>query len=102
LGDPTTGKNSLLLTALKAHAETGVVIYAAIGKPWNDDEGSGFHLHVSLNDADGRNALNDDELFNLITDELAAGKIIGWVQGRMEFGPRALGCRSIIGDPTVH
>ena len=26
-------------------------------------------------------------------------KIIGWFQGRMEFGPRALGCRSIIGDP---
>ena len=43
--------------------------------------------------------LEDDALFDLITDELAAGKIIGWVQGRMEFGPRTLGCRSIIGDP---
>src|SRR5580698_6055893 len=30
---------------------------------------------------------------------LAAGKIIGWVQGRMEFGPRALGNRSILADP---
>jgi carbamoyltransferase len=30
---------------------------------------------------------------------LAAGKIIGWFQGRMEFGPRALGCRSILADP---
>ena len=30
---------------------------------------------------------------------LADEKIIGWFQGRMEFGPRALGCRSIIGDP---
>ena len=29
-----------------------------IGKPWNDDEGSGFHLHLSLNDGTGRNALN--------------------------------------------
>ena len=29
-----------------------------IGKPWNDDEGSGFHLHLSLNDGDGKNALN--------------------------------------------
>jgi carbamoyltransferase len=32
---------------------------------------------------------------HLIADE----KVIGWFQGRMEFGPRALGCRSIVGDP---
>jgi len=30
---------------------------------------------------------------------LAEGKVVGWVQGRMEFGPRALGARSILGDP---
>ncbi|MBE2281126.1 MAG: carbamoyltransferase [Ignavibacteriaceae bacterium] len=30
---------------------------------------------------------------------IASGKVVGWVQGRMEFGPRALGSRSIIGDP---
>ncbi len=30
---------------------------------------------------------------------LAAGKVVGWFQGRMEFGPRALGARSILGDP---
>ncbi len=32
-------------------------------------------------------------------DALAAGKAVGWMQGRMEFGPRALGNRSILGDP---
>jgi carbamoyltransferase len=32
-------------------------------------------------------------------DFLSQGKILGWYQGRMEFGPRALGCRSIIADP---
>ncbi|HEX2227645.1 MAG TPA: carbamoyltransferase [Candidatus Binatia bacterium] len=42
--------------------------------------------------------LSDDELFALLAGELDAGKIIGWSQGRMEFGPRALGTRSIIGD----
>ncbi len=31
--------------------------------------------------------------------DLAAGKAVGWFQGRMEFGPRALGARSILGDP---
>jgi len=33
-----------------------------------------------------------------VADLAAAGKVIGWVQGRMEFGPRALGARSILGD----
>src|SRR5437016_1394075 len=42
--------------------------------------------------------LTDDELFVAVAEELAAGKVIGWFQGRMEFGPRALGARSIIGD----
>ncbi|HEV7799391.1 MAG TPA: carbamoyltransferase [Pyrinomonadaceae bacterium] len=39
------------------------------------------------------------ELPEVVADLLAAGKIIGLHQGRMEFGPRALGARSIIGDP---
>ena len=39
------------------------------------------------------------ELPAVVADLLAAGKIIGLHQGRMEFGPRALGGRSIIGDP---
>jgi carbamoyltransferase len=34
-----------------------------------------------------------------VADELAAGRIVGWFSGRMEFGPRALGARSILGDP---
>ena len=34
-----------------------------------------------------------------VANELKNGKIVGWFQGRMEFGPRALGCRSIIADP---
>ena len=42
--------------------------------------------------------LSDDELIDRAAQELAAGKIIGWFQGRMEFGPRALGGRSMLGD----
>jgi carbamoyltransferase len=42
--------------------------------------------------------LSDEDLFQHVAEELAAGKVIGWFQGRMEFGPRALGGRSIIGD----
>jgi carbamoyltransferase len=39
-----------------------------------------------------------DKLLELVADKLANGKVIGWHHGRMEFGPRALGNRSIIGD----
>lgn len=42
--------------------------------------------------------LSDEVLFYRVAEELASGKVIGWFQGRMEFGPRALGGRSIIGD----
>jgi carbamoyltransferase len=42
--------------------------------------------------------LTDDELFPLVAEKLDAGEIVGWFQDRMEFGPRALGARSIIGD----
>jgi carbamoyltransferase len=42
--------------------------------------------------------LSDEVLFDRIAQELAEGKVIGWFQGRMEFGPRALGARSILGD----
>ena len=43
--------------------------------------------------------LSDEEVSTRIAGELAAGRVVGWFQGRMEFGPRALGARSIIGDP---
>ena len=43
--------------------------------------------------------LADTELFAKVADLLAAGKVIGWFRGRMEYGPRALGARSILGDP---
>jgi carbamoyltransferase len=43
--------------------------------------------------------LGDEELVAACAGLLAEGKALGWFQGRMEFGPRALGARSIIGDP---
>lgn len=43
--------------------------------------------------------LPEKEMLSLTADYLARGKVVGWFQGRMEFGPRALGGRSILGDP---
>ncbi len=48
--------------------------------------------------------LADPVLCETVAEDLAAGKVVGWFQGRMEFGPRALGARSILGDarnPTM-
>ena len=41
----------------------------------------------------------EEELLNLLANELSKEKTMGWFQGRMEFGPRALGARSILADP---
>src|SRR5690606_5275802 len=40
---------------------------------------------------------SEDELLDTVASHVDRGKVIGWFQGRMEDGPRALGCRSIIG-----
>jgi carbamoyltransferase len=43
--------------------------------------------------------LSEPEMLARTTEALSEGKIVGWFQGRMEFGPRALGSRSILADP---
>ncbi len=43
--------------------------------------------------------LPDKTLYQAVAHSISDGKVIGWFQGRMEYGPRALGCRSILGDP---
>ena len=53
----------------------------------------------SLDKLDAVYDVCQDKLTDEVSKELAAGKVVGWFQGRMEFGPRALGNRSIIGDP---
>tara|TARA_B100001057_G_scaffold500807_1_gene617998 strand:- start:255 stop:2090 length:1836 start_codon:yes stop_codon:yes gene_type:complete len=45
------------------------------------------------------NKYTKDEIISVTAKELANEKIVGWFQGRMEFGPRALGARSILADP---
>ncbi len=52
-------------------------------------EGEGVPYHL----------LEEESFSDKIAEILAADKVVGWFQGRMEFGPRALGGRSIIGDP---
>ena len=73
------------------------------------DQMNGSYLGPSFSDDEVEKVLNslkanykkypENQLIEKIAKELADGKTAGWFQGRMEFGPRALGARSIIADP---
>ena len=75
----------------------------------SDDRMSGSYLGPSFEETEIHSSLSslgatyqsytEDNLFGKISEALASESIVGWFQGRMEFGPRALGNRSIIGDP---
>lgn len=66
--------------------------------------GPSFHSHDIHKTINKFNAKADhfkdfSKLTNKVAELIASGQVIGWMQGRMEFGPRALGGRSILGDP---
>ena len=73
------------------------------------DDMKGSYLGPSYNNNEVQNILkslgakyqeqNEEDLINIVANELKNQKTIGWFQGKMEFGPRALGARSIIADP---
>jgi len=46
--------------------------------------------------------MKEAELLKVTADHLADDAVVGWFQGAMEFGPRALGARSILGNPCSH
>ena len=66
-----------------------------LGPEFLDDD---IERRLSKLGAVGRKIENDGDLFKEVAKLLDEGNVIGWHQGRMEFGPRALGGRSIIGD----
>lgn len=68
---------------------------AYLGPGYSPDEIERFLASVNAT----YRRLDGAELFEHVASLLAAEKVIGWFAGRMEFGPRALGARSILGDP---
>jgi len=68
---------------------------AYLGPRYADDEIEAYLKSVNAS----YNKLDDDTLVNELAGILDNGNVVGRMQGRMEFGPRALGSRSIIGDP---
>ncbi len=66
-----------------------------LGPNFKNDEIINYLLSINAN----FDEYNELDLLDEITNEIINGRIIGWFQGRTEFGPRALGNRSIIADP---
>lgn len=71
--------------------------HAYLGPAFSSEEVAAFIESTGLKALDYRN--REAELLDSVAQRLAAGKIVGWFHGRMEFGPRALGARSILADP---
>lgn len=74
---------------------TGSIKGSYLGPEYSRDE-----ILKSLTEQNAKyEELNDDTISTRLAEVLADGAVVGYFQGRMEFGPRALGARSIIGDP---
>jgi carbamoyltransferase len=90
----------------------GAALYAyhmVLGKPrtfvmehayWGEEHSAGeIEMFLKANNIRYQKIDEDEKLIERVVDQLQEGKVIGWSQGRFEWGPRALGNRSIIADP---
>jgi len=94
LGAALVGWYCYLGNPRMADAKTDSQFGSYLGPDFNDDEILTFlqkHNYPAKN-------LDEDELIKAVSNLIAEEKVIGWFDGRMEFGPRALGARTIIGD----
>lgn len=69
---------------------------AYLGPEYGDGDVAAF---LNARGIPHRRVAPEEALLDEVAAEIAAGKVVGWFHGRMEFGPRALGARSILGDP---
>lgn len=90
--------------AALAHAEltgarpaTGPLHHVYLGPSWSADEVAGLVTATGLPALDFRG--READLLEAVVDRLTRGEVVGWFHGAMEFGPRALGARSLLADP---
>ncbi len=74
-----------------------VMEHAYWGQGYSPDEVKGFLDKESIA---YEHIDNEEKLFDQVVDTITKGRVVGWMQGRFEWGPRALGNRSILADPT--
>jgi carbamoyltransferase len=98
---PAAGDNGIAVGAayfvwnqILGQARAAVMEHAYTGPEYSDAECS-----AALRAAGLPSRRMDDDLYAAVAERIAAGDVVGWFQGRMEFGPRALGNRSIVTDP---
>ncbi|WP_306796641.1 carbamoyltransferase C-terminal domain-containing protein [Nocardia sp. XZ_19_369] len=93
-GDAGTGLGAALAVAA-AHGErpAGMIDQAGLGPAFSDADIGDLLRQLDLS------AVRSDDIATKVVHLLDAGKVVGWFQGRMEIGPRALGHRSILADP---
>jgi len=70
--------------------------HAYLGSEYSDQQVEAF---LRKHDIAYRHIADDEEFFDFVARALVDGKVCGWYRGRFEWGPRALGARSIIADP---
>jgi len=77
------------------HPRVGPLEHAYLGSEYSDEQIEAF---LREHDIAFEKYDDDEAFFDRVTDDLIAGKVGGWFRGRFEWGPRALGARSIIAD----
>ena len=89
------GSALFLYNQLLGNARMPEITSAYFGSKFNHEE------IIKVLDKEGvtYTIVSDDDLFERVSDKLVDGGVVGWFQGRAEFGPRALGNRSILVDP---
>jgi len=95
-GGAAMGAALYVYHCLLANRRRFILNHAFWGREYSDEQIRSF---LKKNNIEYQYIDNEDKLIDLTVDALISGRVIGWFQGRFEWGPRALGNRSILADP---
>lgn len=102
---PHPGRNgaalgAALLTAQGAPGASGASGAGGAGSPYLGPDYTDQEIKATFENCKlSFDLLHDDRLFELVLHQLLRGRLVGWFHGRLEWGPRALGHRSVLADP---
>jgi len=89
------GAAMYVYNTLSGYPRNEVMLHAYLGPDYLSEQIRRSLINANLE----LRQINCPELYCVVAEKIAAGEIVGWFQGRCEFGPRALGNRSILADP---